>query len=95
MKATRESAAVETSAQTGSSARGIRPYDTSVFESAKRTRMGGRRCRSESVADARMAEVGMISRRATEVTVTKRCGPAIQVTVIVKTPAVIEETRAM
>lgn len=69
MKATRESAAVRTSAHAGSSARGIRSHDTAVIESAKSTRTQARRCRSEGVADARLAEVGTTSRRATEIPV--------------------------
>jgi hypothetical protein len=71
MKATRESAAVRTSAQAGSSARGIRSHDTAVIESAKGTRMDARRRRSEGVADTRVAEVEMTSRGATEVAVMK------------------------
>ena len=94
VKATCESAAVKTSARAGSSARGIRSDDTAMIEPAKGTRMEARRCTIEGVADARMAEVGTTSSGAAEAGMSGRCGPAISLTMIVKTPAVMEETRA-
>ena len=94
VKATRQSAAVKTSTHAGSSACGIRSDDTAVIKSAKGAWMEARGCRSEGVAVARIAKVGVTSRGPAEIVVTQRCAAPMRVTVIVKTPAVMEETRA-